>query len=250
MVSGRLTTILTVAAVGGVLYASFRRLGIAPHDVLLVFGVGLYASYDYYRGRGGSSGGGDEVLLGEDDADSVQLRWGDFVREHHQLLGCVLRGRRTNRRSRSERFLSLAVSTLALLYWKAVFRPPPVRMQSLEGFRSSLWTLLVSKGVQQLMKLGIRAASRRTAAWQANAGWLDALQLQWQIAQYWTLGFMMLCVFLALLEGRGWASLLSTWLIQMLYALIFFDLAFTYIKFKLLGFYLEKRRAAMRHRAR
>ena len=56
---------------------------------------------------------------------------------------------------------------------------------------------------------------------------------------------MMLCVFLALLEGRGWASLLSTWLIQMLYALIFFDLAFTYIKFKLLGFYLEKRRAAM-----
>ena len=246
--------LLVIAAIGSLLYVAFRQLGIAPHDVLLVFAVGLYATYDYLRGRNGSEeggGGGDEdVLLGEDSADSVQIRWGDFVREHHQLLGCVLQSRRTNRRSRSERILSLAVTTLALLYWKAVFRTPKVSMHSLEGLRTSLWTLLVSKGVQLLMKLGIRAASRRTAAWQEKAGWLDALHLQWQIAQYWTLGFMMLCVFLALLEGRNWASLLSTWLIQMLYALIFFDLAFTFIKYKLLGFYLDKRRAAMRHRSR
>ena len=38
---------------------------------------------------------------------------------------------------------------------------------------------------------------------------------------------MMLCVFLALKEGMDWASLLGGWLINMLFALIFFDLAFT-----------------------
>ena len=90
-----------------------------------------------------------------------------------------------------------------------------------------MWTLLVSKGVQQLMKQLIRVFAGRTARWQESAGWLDALQLQWQILQYWTLGFMMLVVFLALREGRAWVSLLAGWLINMAFALVFFDLAFT-----------------------
>ena len=209
-----------------VLYVAVRKIGLQPHDVLLVGSVGAYALFERWRGRGGG-GSSSEELLGEDAADSVQLRWRDFVCEHHQLLGCIVRGKRHNRRGRSERILSLAVSTLMLLYWKAIFRPPRVRMTSLQGLRSSLWTLLISKGVQQLMKLAIRFFAGRTAAWQASAGWLDALQLQWQILQYWTLGFMMLCVFLALKEGMDWASLLGGWLINMLFALIFFDLAFT-----------------------
>ena len=37
---------------------AFRQLGIAPHDVLLVFAVGLYATYDYLRGRNGSEESG------------------------------------------------------------------------------------------------------------------------------------------------------------------------------------------------
>ena len=233
----------TLAIAGGlliILYIGVRRIGLAPHDILLVAAVGAYALFERYRGRGG--GGGDADLLGEDAADGVQLRWRDFVCEHHQLLGCIVRGKRHNRRGRSERIMSLAVSTLMLLYWKAIFRPPRVRMGSFEGLRSSLWTLLISKGVQQLMKQLIRLAAGRTAAWQATAGWLDALQLQWQILQYWTLGFMMLCVFLALKEGMGWPSLLGGWLINMTFALVFFDLAFTYVKFKLL---VQARRAAV-----
>jgi len=202
-----------------------KRVGLAPQDVLLVFAVGGYATAE--RWRGGSK---SDSLIG--DEDGVQLNWWDFVCEHHQLFGCMVRGRRHNRRSRSERVLSLAVSTLALLYWKAIIRPPPVRMQSLQGLVSSLWTLLVSKGVQQLMKLAIRFFAGRTAAWQASAAWLDALHLQWQICQYWVLGVMMLCVLLALREGRGWFSLLCSWLVSMAFALVFLDLAFTYIKFK------------------
>ena len=146
--------------------------------------------------------------------------------------------------------MSLAVSTLALLYWKAFLRPPPVRMSSLQGLVSSLWTLLVNKGVQQLMRHAIRIFAGRTARWQESASWLDALQLQWQIAQYWTLGFMMLCVMLALLEGRNWGHLLMGWLVNMSFALIFFDLAFTYIKFKLLGAALQRSAALRAARAR
>jgi hypothetical protein len=234
------------AGLGGIFYLLVRRVGLAPHDVLLVFTVGAYATVERWRGHGTT--GTEQVLLGEEAAaaDGVRVRWQDFVCEHHQLLGCIVRGRKHNRRGRSERILSLAVSTLALLYWKAIFRPPPVRMQSLQGLRASLWTLLVSKAVQQLMKLGIRFAAGRTAAWQASASWLDALQLQWQIAQYWTIGFMMLCVMLALLEGRTWPSLLVSWLVNMSFALTFFDLAFTYVRFKIVGCYLEKRRLARR----
>ena len=139
--------------------------------------------------------------------------------------------------------MSLAVSTLALLYWRAIFRTPKVSMQSLQGLKNSLWTLIISKGVQQLMKQLIRVFAGRTARWQESAGWLDALQLQWQILQYWTLGFMMLCVLLALREGRTWFSLLSGWLMNMGFALVFFDLAFVYVKFKLLVAALGRRRA-------
>lgn len=213
-----------------------RKIGLAKHDVALCVAVGGYAALERYRNIGRTE------LLGEEAGE--QLRWWDFMCEHHQLLGCVVRGKKT-RRSRSERFLSLAITTLALLYWKAFFRPPPVRMKSLEGLRSSLWTLLVSKGVQQVMKRTIRFFAGRTAAWQASARWSEALQLQWQISQYWTLGFMMLCVILALLEGRNWVHLLSGWLINMAFALTVFELVFTYIKFKLLAGYLQTRRVAL-----
>ena len=233
-------------AIGGcalmVALMAARSIGLAPQDVLLVLAVGAYATVERWRG-GSSADSGGSLLLGEDAAaGGVQLLWWDFACEHHQLLGCFVRGKRHNRRGRAERFLSLAVSTLAMLYWRAIFRPPLVRMQSLRGLASSIWTLLISKGVQQLIKLGIRIFAGRQAAWQASAGWLDALQLQWQISQYWTLGFMMLCVLLALLEGRNWFHLLAGWLVSMGFALVFLDLAFTYIKFKLLTAWLLRRR--------
>ena len=57
---------------------------------------------------------------------------------------------------------------------------------------------------------------------------------------------MMLCVILALLEGRDWVHLLSGWLINMAFALTVFELVFTYIKFKLLAGALQARRVALR----
>lgn len=160
-------------------YCAITKLGLAKHDVALCVAVGSYAMLERHRNSARTE------LLGEEG--TIQLRWWDFMCEHHQLLGCVVRGKKS-RRSRSERFLSLAITTLALLYWKAFFRPPPVRMKSLQGLRSSLWTLLVSKGVQQVMKRTIRFFAGRHAAWQASARWSEALQLQWQISQYWCLG--------------------------------------------------------------
>ena len=50
-----------------------------------------------------------------------------------------------------------------------------------QGLRSSLWTLMVSKGIQQLMKQAIRFYAERTA--RANKGWMEALQMHWEIAQ-------------------------------------------------------------------
>ena len=50
------------------------------------------------------------------------------LREHHQLLSCVVKG---HGRSRQENFLAVATSTLAMLYWKAVFRQK-LRMGSLQ----------------------------------------------------------------------------------------------------------------------
>ena len=62
---------------------------------------------------------------------------------------------------------------------------------------------------------------------------------------------MMLCVFLALKEGMDWASLLTGWLINMGFALVFFDLAFTYVKYKLLVAGMQaKRKAQMGFRSR
>ena len=207
-----LTTAVVLVSSSVLLWLLVARVGLAPQDVLLVFAVGAYATAERWRDSGSRSRGIDEgpALIGEDSADGVQVQWWDFACEHHQLLGCVVRGKRHNRRSRSERFLSLAVSTLAMLYWKAIFRPR-VKLSSLQGLTTSLWTLLISKGVQQLMKLAIRFFSGKVHHDHANAGWLDALNLQWQIIQYWTLGFMMLCVLLAVLDGRNWIMLLSSW---------------------------------------
>jgi len=214
-----------------------RKVGLGAPDVLLTFMVGGFALAESRRGGGKGHGG----LLGEDE---VELRWWPFVCEHHNVLGCVVRGKSS--RSRSERFLTLAISTLALLYWKALLRPPPVRMGSLQGLRSSLMTLLVTKVVQWLMKRLIRFFAGRTASWQERAGWMELLSLQWRISQYWALGFMLLCVLLALLEGRNWVSLLTGWLIQMGFGLVVMDLAFCYLRFRLLGFGLRARRLAVR----
>lgn len=264
--------LLVALALVFVVYVAVRRIGLAPQDVCLVLAVGSYAAAEWWRTSRGSSGEENGLLGDNADADSVQLRMWDFFCEHHQLLGCVVRGKRHHRRGRSERFLSLAVATLAMLYWKALFRTR-VRMSSLQALYSSLWTLVISKSVQQLIKRAIRFYAGRLRGQWASANWLDALQLQWQISQYWMLGFMMLCVILAIIEGapardrtrapailahfrqsdsllvmcagRNWLSLLTTWLVNMAFALIFLDLALQYVKFKLLERY---RRLRNRHR--
>jgi len=210
------------AVLGGTLLIVCRRIGLAPHDVAIACAVGLYALLQRRWDRRRTQ------LLGESE-NPAPVRWADFMREHHQLTGCVVRGRRR----RSERILALAVSTLALLYWKAIFRPPPVSMSSMQGLRSSLYTLFASKVVQQLMKQGIRIAAGRTVAWQANAGWLETLHLQWLVLQYWVVGFMLLCVGLFLRDGWRWWSLLSRWLVNMAFALVVMDLAFCYLRYTL-----------------
>ena len=108
---------------------------------LLVYAVGAYAVQQQRWNR--SSRGG---LLGEES--EPPMRWGDFVCEHHQLLSCVVKGRG---RSRQENFLAVATSTLAMLYWKAFFRSK-LRMASIQALKDSIWTLLVSKAVQQVIK--------------------------------------------------------------------------------------------------
>ena len=166
------------AGIGGVillliLWLSVARLGLAAHDVLLVYAVGGFAWRQQERES-------RNVLLGDDAPPPV--RWIDFLRDQHQLLGCVLPG---NGRTRSERILALAVSTLALLYWKAVFRTPKMSMGSWQGLRSSLWTLVVSKAMQLLMKRLIRFVAARQAKWHSSAGLLENLQMTWTILQYW-----------------------------------------------------------------
>ncbi|KAL1528583.1 hypothetical protein AB1Y20_009924 [Prymnesium parvum] len=202
------------------------RIGLKALDVALVYAVGGYAFAERRWEREKA------VLLGE-DASVTPVRWWDFVCDQHQLLGCLVKGRR----SRSERFLALAVTTLALLYWKAIFRTTPVKMSSLQGLCSSLWTLMVSKTVQQLMKQAIRFYAQRTA--RANKGWMEALQMHWQIAQYWAGGFVLLCIILIVLEGRDWYSRLWSWMVNMAFALVVVDMAFCYIKFKLLSLLLR-----------
>ena len=65
-----------------------------------------------------------------------------------------------------------------------------------------MWTLLVSKGVQQVIKRLIRLLARRTAEEHAQSGWLEVLHLQWRAMQSLAIGFMWLCVMLFLLEGE------------------------------------------------
>eukprot|EP00965_Chrysotila_dentata_P073454 2426126-Pleurochrysis_carterae.AAC.3 len=97
-----------------------RRYGIAPHDAALACAVGIFALLQRRSDRH------QYPLLGEKNSEPP-IRWSEFLCDNHQLVGIVMRGRRR----RSERLLALAVTTLALLYWKAIFRPPPVRMSSL-----------------------------------------------------------------------------------------------------------------------
>ena len=125
-----------------VMWVAVKRIGLGTTDVLLVYAVGAYA-VQQQRWNRNSRG-----LLGESGESEPPMRWGDFVCEHHQLLSCVVKGRG---RSRQENFLAVATSTLAMLYWKAFFRSK-LRMASLQALKDSIWTLLVSKGVQQVIK--------------------------------------------------------------------------------------------------
>ncbi len=122
-----------------IMWVAVKRIGLGAMDVLLVYAVGAYAVQQQRWNR--SSRGG---LLGEES--EPPMRWGDFVCEHHQLLSCVVKGRG---RSRQENFLAVATSTLAMLYWKAFFRSK-LRMASIQALKDSIWTLLVSKAVQQV----------------------------------------------------------------------------------------------------
>ena len=173
------------------MWVAVKRVGLAPMDVLLVYAVGAYAVQQqrWNRDRGG--------LLGETGESEPPMRWGDFVCEHHQLLSCVVKGRG---RSRQENFLAVATSTLAMLYWKMFFRSR-LRMASLQALKESLWTLLVSKAVQQVIKRLIRLLARRTAKEHAQSSWLEVLHLQWRAMQSLAIGAMWLCVMLFLLEG-------------------------------------------------
>ena len=42
-------------------------------------------------------------------------------------------------------------------------------------------------------------------------------------AQYWFIGFIVLCVILVVLEGRGWYTLLWSWIVNMGFALLVVD---------------------------
>ena len=57
----------------GFLLLFARRIGLAPHDVLLVCAVGAYAFFERWRGRA-SEGGEDAPLLGEDAAGRRSMR--------------------------------------------------------------------------------------------------------------------------------------------------------------------------------
>lgn len=138
---GRLRAVACAITLGLLMWVAVYRIGLRAADVALLYAVGGYAFAERRWGREKAT------LLGEEERKA--LRWWDFVCEQHQLLGCLVKGRR----SRSERILALAVTTLALLYWRAFFRTR-VKMNSLQGLRSSLSTLLVSKAIQAAMKRG------------------------------------------------------------------------------------------------
>ena len=116
----RRARVLFVAMLALLMWLCVSRIGLKAHDVALVYAVAGYATFERRWDR-------ERALLGEDTSDQP-VRWWDFVCEQHNVLGCFIKGRR----SRSERFLSVAVTTLALLYWKAIFRGHPVKMSSLQ----------------------------------------------------------------------------------------------------------------------
>jgi len=114
--------LLVLSLVTG-MWIAVRRVGLAPHDVMLVYAIAGWALMQrrWERDR--------PALLGESDDGGKQLRFRDFVCEHHQLLSCVVKVRG---RSRQENFLAVGVSTLFLLYWKAIFRQK-IQMGSLQA---------------------------------------------------------------------------------------------------------------------
>ena len=219
------------AALGLILVLFGRRIGLAPQDVAIAFGVFGYATLQrrWERQRA--------TLLGESGLPHKPVRWADFVRDNHLLTGCIVRGRRR----RSHCVLALALSSLAVLYFKAIFRPPPVRLGSFAGLRSSLYTLLLSKVVQVGMKQAIRVQAGRAAAWQASTSWTESFSFSWMVFQYWVIGFMMLVVGLALRDGLfAWWPLLSGWLVRLLFAIGVMDLAVCYIRYTLYCAYLSR----------
>lgn len=91
-----------------------RRIGLQPHDVALAFTVALFA----WAQRGWERESERNSL--PSGSGRSRVRWADFVRDQHQLLGCFVRGRQARR---SERILAVAITSLALLYWKAPRHP-------------------------------------------------------------------------------------------------------------------------------
>ena len=68
-------------SIAALMWVCIRRIGLAPHDVALAFAVAGFAMSQRLRDRGG--------ILGEADA-SVVVRWGEFVRDEHQVRSHLL----------------------------------------------------------------------------------------------------------------------------------------------------------------
>ena len=223
---------VVLLALAALMWVCVRRIGLAPHDVALTVAVAGFAVSQRKRDQR------EGALLGESPGAAPRtVHWSEFVRDEYQLLGCVVK----SRHRRSERILSLLVTSLVLLYWKAIFWRQRVDFGSTQNLRHSLEFLVSSKAVQFVIRRVIRFAAGRTATWQESAGWKETLQLQWMFFQYWVLGFMMLCVMLFLLEQWDWYRLLSGWCVNMAFAVVVMDLVFCYIRFCLLSTFLRVR---------
>ena len=144
-------------ALAVLMWVCVRRIGLAPQDVALAVGVAGFAVSQRRRDQR------EGALLGE-SAPPRTVHWSEFVRDEYQLLGCVVK----SRHRRSERILALLVTSLVLLYWKAIFWRQRVDLSSMQSVRHSLEFLVSSKAVQFVIRRLIRFAAGRTATWQAS----------------------------------------------------------------------------------